>query len=122
MKPVFQIVYKLFLGIASLTGLTYHEINILVYYIVFPAVFIYFIGRRLKRKTFVLWFAIIIGFLLFIIPDFSYFSTYLFNKSVDFLMWFDIIGLNYIQASIVICVFLPLLILLVLVRCKKQIH
>ena len=51
---------------------------------------------------------------LFIINDFSSFSDDLFDRSVDFLNWFEIIGWNYIQASVIICVFLPVLIYFVL--------
>jgi len=54
------------------------------------------------------------------IPDFEQFSSTLFDVSVDFLNWFDIIGLNYVQASVVICVLAPLLIIGILMYFKKR--
>ena len=119
MDFIFQIVCELLLKTASFLGLTYHEINIIVYFIIIPAIFIHLIGNILERKRLILWFGLVVGFLLFIIPDFGYFSTWLFNKCVDFLMWFDIIGLNYIEASVIICVILPIMAIGVLLKWDK---
>ncbi|WP_281754568.1 hypothetical protein [Neptunitalea chrysea] len=50
MDTIFSIVYQLLKNIESLTGLTYHEVNIITYYIIVPMVFIYMIGRILQHQ------------------------------------------------------------------------
>ncbi|PCJ64532.1 MAG: hypothetical protein COA58_12380 [Bacteroidetes bacterium] len=120
MNFIFQIVYKILMLIASIFGLTYHEVNIIVYFIVIPGIFMYLLGRITNKKWLFAGFILIISFSLYIIPDFRYFSTYLFKQSVDFLNSFVFLGLNYIQASVVVCVILPILMLWALVRWNKH--
>jgi hypothetical protein len=57
---------------------------------------------------------------LFFVPDFKKFATMLFYKSVDFLNWFQALGLDYVQASVVICVIAPLIFIFLLVYLKRQ--
>lgn len=114
MNEIFQVVYKFLKWISQITGFTYHEINIIVYFIVIPALFIFLLSRIFKQKMLIIGFLILVFFAVIIIPDFSEFSTQLFDKSVVFLNWFDHLGLNYIQASVVICVIIPVLILILL--------
>lgn len=112
MNAIFKWVYEFLKWISKITGFTYREINIIVYFIIIPSLFCYLLSRIYKKKQ------IVIGFILFIIvgllfiPDFESFSNDLFDASVVFLNWFDVIGLNYIEASVVICVFVPVLIMI----------
>jgi hypothetical protein len=57
---------------------------------------------------------------LFFVPDFEKFATMLFYKSVDFLNWFQALGLDYVQASVVICVIAPLIFIFLLIYLKRQ--
>ncbi len=115
MKGIFDSVYRLLKWLSAITGLTYHEINIVVYYILVPLAFMYLIDRIFKSRKLVIGFIVLIVIALLLIPDFSSFSTNLFNASVDFLKWFDNIGLNYVQASVVICVVVPTIVILGLI-------
>jgi len=121
MPEIFNVVYKFLKWLSSLTGLTYREVNIVIYFIVIPAFLFYLISRITKQKWFVIGFLVFVGISLLIIPDFNMFSNQLFDLSVDFLNWFDKIGLNYVQASVVICVFVPFIIILLLYYYKKKV-
>lgn len=120
METVFKIVYDFLKWLEALTGFSYREINIIVYFIIIPAVFVYLIGKLLSSK---IPFRLFLGLLLIAlvtIPNFEVFSIHAFDVAVDFLNWFDNIGLNYIEASVVICVLVPILIIIGLVVLKKR--
>ena len=114
MDVVFAIVYKALLALASWTGLSYKEINIVVYYILGPLVFCVLIDRIIKKPLVTPAWTLIVVVSLFVIDDFSEFSEALFDVSVVFLKSFSVLGLDYIAASVVICVILPAAIFLVL--------
>ncbi|PHS62238.1 MAG: hypothetical protein COB12_10985 [Flavobacterium sp.] len=120
MDKAFDVVYKLLKWASKVTGLTYHEINIIVYFIIIPVIFIILIDRIFKTHKLKIGFGIILLITLLSISDFKLFSTIIFNKSVAFLKWFSIIGLNYIQASVIICVIIPVIILGILFYKSKK--
>lgn len=123
MPEIFDIIYKFLKWISALIGLSYREVNIVVYFMVIPAFFFFLVSRITKQKWFILGFLFLVIVSLLIIPDFELFSNSLFDRSVDFLNWFEIIGLNYVEASVVICVFVPILIIVFLAwyfRKRKQ--
>ncbi len=119
MNEAFKIVYNILKWISKVSGLTYHEVNIIVYFIIIPAIFIYILEKNLKINYLNISFGVLVLLTIIIVPDFSVFSTSLFNKSVDFLNWFSIIGLNYIQASVVVCVIVPIIIVATLLYYYK---
>ena len=114
MESIFKIVYSILIWLSTITGLTYNEINIIVYYIIIPFIYFHLIDRLLKIHYFKIGWLALIVMSFFIMDSFKSFSNRLFQLSVDFLNWFDIIGLNYVQASVVICVFVPIIVYLVL--------
>ncbi|WP_196888463.1 hypothetical protein [Aureivirga sp. CE67] len=120
MNEIFSFVYKLLIACSTITGLSYVEINIIVYYIILPGIFIHFIGKILRKKHLLLIFSGLIIVTIFLIPNFYVFSENLFEKSVVFLNWFAIVGLDYTQASVVICVFIPAIIIILLYYFNKQ--
>jgi hypothetical protein len=63
-----------------------------------------------------IFFAVLAVTFFVLIPDFSDFSDRLFELSVDFLLWFSVIGWNYIVASVIICVVIPLFVFIPLVH------
>lgn len=121
MQTLFNIVYQFLLGCSSLTGFTYREINIIVYYILIPFVFFAMVDRIFKFHYTKLIFSSILLIALLFIDNFTLFSNSLFQLSVDFLNSFTFLGWNYIEASVIICVFLPLLILLGLMFLAKRV-
>lgn len=115
MEEIFNLIYRFLKWLSSITGFTYHEVNIIIYFILIPAFFVFLISLLSKNKYWILGYLLIVAILLIIIPDFNVFSDVVFDKSVSFLNWFENLGLNYVQASVVICVIIPSLILIALV-------
>jgi len=107
MNFVFRIVADSLDSIASVSGFTYNEINIIAYYIIIPFVFVALLDRIIKRHFLKIGYAVawLIGILS--IKNFKAFSDVLFDYSVDFLLLFGKVGLNYVAASVVVCVVLP---------------
>ncbi|WP_024480443.1 hypothetical protein [Cellulophaga baltica] len=120
MDHIFQVVYKTLKWISEISGLTYHEVNIIVYYMVVPTLFIFLISKILKSKSLHIGFIIFLLFVVFVISDFEKFATALFEGSVNFLNSFSQVGLNYVQASVVICVIIPTAILAALLYWYKK--
>lgn len=116
MSPIFYIVYQTLEWISSITGLSYEEINIVVYYILVPLIFFALIDKILGRPIFLLAFSIFLLIAGTQIRDFSLFSDHLFDWSVRFLLGFSRMGLNYDKASVLICVLVPGLLLIILCR------
>lgn len=110
-RAVFSIVAQSLDWIGLKFGLTYNEVNILVYYLLIPlswcVMFDSWLG--LPVTTFALTF-IWIGIFLATRHIFREWRDRLFQDSVDFLNWFNHWGGNYILNSVIICVVIPLLI------------
>ena len=114
MNFLFRLVADGLIWIAGITGLTYNEVNIIAYYMVLPFLYLALLdrlwGRHVLKAGFVgLWALLMLG-----LGDFQRFSDRLFGLSQDFLKMFEHLGLDYIEASVVVCVLLPGLLLVVL--------
>lgn len=111
MLPIFAIVAGVEHIIAKVTGLTYNEVNIIVYYLLIPlswAVMIDFITMLPLLSP-----MYIMGWIVFLWKDPMKFrdrSDWIFDKSVNFLLWFKKIDWNYVVSSVIICVVVPALI------------
>ena len=111
MLPVFAIVAGIEHVIAKVTGLTYNEVNIIIYYLLIPlswAVMIDFITMLPLLSP-----MYIVGWIVFLWKAPMRFRDrcdWAFGKSVDFLLWFKKIGWNYIVSSVIICVVVPALV------------
>lgn len=113
MNTIFWITANLLNEIAKWTGMTYNEINIIVYYLIIPL-------------TWTVMLDLIIGFpiftaLLILVWSYIFVKTgtkrvfriwcdLAFRDSVDFLLWFKRIGWNYVVSSVIICVAVPIII------------
>ena len=121
MIPVFAIVAGIEHIIAKLTGLTYNEVNIIVYYLIIPLTWTLMIDYLTEMPF--LTPMIIIGWIIFLWKDQMKFRDrcdWAFDKSVDFLLYFKKIGWNYIVSSVIICVVVPVLIVLIVERLLKS--
>ena len=107
MNLVFHVVAVSLNWIASVTGFSYNEINIIAYYIILPFVFVALIDRILRKHILKIIYVVAWIGVLSAVKDFAAFSNSLFDASVDFLLMFSHVGLNYVSASVVICVILP---------------
>ena len=114
MNKIFIVVRDILVWLANISGFSYMAVNIIVYYFVIPFIYFIILDQILGSHYFKISFLIIISVTLLRISDFELFSDWLFGKSADFLRSFSSIGMNYTVASVVICVFIPLAVLLVL--------
>jgi len=114
MNKIFIVVRDILLWLANISGFSYMAVNIIVYYFVIPFIYFIILDQILGSHYFKISFLIIISVTLLRISDFELFSDWLFRKSADFLRSFSSIGMNYTVASVVICVFIPLAVLLML--------
>ena len=111
MLPIFAIVAGVEHIIAKITGMTYNEVNIIVYYLLIPlswAVMVDYITMMPFLTP-----MYIISWIVFLWKDPMKFRDrcdWAFEKSVVFLLWFKKIGWNYIVSSVIICVVVPALI------------
>jgi hypothetical protein len=109
-NPVFSFVAKSLYFIASKTGRTYNEINIIVYYGCIPlswlALIDYGLGVHFLKGAFAL---VVLGFLIGC-RNFKAFSDDLFYASVRFLNYFNRFGSNYFASSVWLCIALPIFI------------
>lgn len=114
MEYLFKLVYDSLKFLERTTGLSYEEINIIIWFIAIPLSWAYLldkiVGKHYLKITFVLF--IIIS--LLIIDDFTLKCEMFFYKSVDFLNAFNSLGSNYKSTSVIICLFIPILIYFIL--------
>lgn len=114
MNATFQIVYSLLQWISEISGFTYNEVNIIAYYIILPFAYVFLADRLFKTHVLKIVYIVGMAASLLFIKDFSKFSDWLFQKSVDFLLSFEFLGWNYIVSSVLICVVFPGIIFLVM--------
>ena len=97
--------------IAKVSNRTYVEINIIAYFILIPSSWLALLDGILGTWG-ILTFVYVFAWLwwLFLRRDFRNLADRLFQKSVDFLLFFNRFGSNYILSSVLICVVLPLLV------------
>ena len=96
---------------ASAIGVTYNEINIIVYYLLIPLtwtiLFDCWLGAPIMTYALIfIWFGIKIGTW----GRFREWSDRTFMRSVEFLIFFNRWGGNYVLNSVVICVLVPILV------------
>jgi hypothetical protein len=112
----FYVVYQILEWLALATGLSYEEINIIVFYVIIPSVFFALIDKILHKPVFLLAFSTLLLITFTQIRDFSLFSEQLFDWSVRFLLGFSHLGIGYDKASVFVCVLVPILLLIILCR------
>ena len=110
-QQTFTLVANALLWIGRKTGLTYNEINILVYYLLIPLSWTIMVDILIRRpySTPVLLF-IWSGIFIATRHTFREWCDWAFQDSVDFLNWFNRWGGNYVLNSVIICVLVPLII------------
>lgn len=110
MLPIFAVVAGVEHVIAKLTGSTYNEVNIIVYYLLIPLSWAVMIDYLTKLPFISPMF--VLAWIVFLWKDSMKFrdrSDWAFMKSVDFLLCFKRIGWNYVVSSVIICVIVPIL-------------
>jgi hypothetical protein len=115
MEATFDIVYRFLVYLSVKTSLSYEEINIIVYYIVTPLIYVVMIDRIFRFHYFKIIFTLAVALTFIFMESFYKFSMLLFIKSQNFLLGFKIIGWNYTEASVIICVVFPALLFVALI-------
>lgn len=115
-KQTFAVVANSLLFIGKKAGLTYNEVNILVYYLLIPlswsVMFDCWIGLPITSAALI---CVWIGIFIATRHTFREWCDQVFQDSVNFLNWFNRWGGNYVLNSVIICVLLPLLVYGVLI-------
>jgi hypothetical protein len=114
MSYTFYIVYQFLQWLSHLTGLSYKEVNIIVFYILIPFALFALVDKILRKPICSISFLIVVIVAFFSIRDFEAFSIDLFDYSVEFLLLFSAIGIGYDAASVIVCIVLPFLLFIVL--------
>ena len=111
MLPIYAVVAGLEHIIAKLTGTTYNEVNIIVYYLLIPLSWTAMVDYITMMPFLTPMY--IIAWIIFLLKDQMKFRDrcdWAFDRSVDFLLWLKKIGWNYVVSSVIICVVVPVLI------------
>ena len=111
---IFKIVAYSLSFISHLTGLSYKQINVIVYYFLIPFTWLVLLDGIFHSQYLKLAFVVFtLGFIVGC-RDFRTYSDWLFDKSVSFLYYFKKFGIGYVTSSVWICVSLPIVIYCVL--------
>ena len=111
---IFKLVRDFLVFLSLLTNKTYREVNIIVYYYIIPFLYLGLIDYKIETHLLKVVFLISACLSFFLIKDFEKFSNSLFDKSVFFLRLFERVGWSYIVSSVIICVFFPVIILVII--------
>ncbi|NMB82309.1 MAG: hypothetical protein GYA14_10870 [Ignavibacteria bacterium] len=109
-SSVFIIVAGFLQVIARLTRTTYNQVNIIVYYAVIPLTWFWILDSIFGFHYMKIIYGVFCVVVFFSVKDFRRFCDRMFEKSVDFLNYFNRWGSNYWLSSVVICVVVPLII------------
>lgn len=115
-QRIFDVTAKMLLWVADKIGLTYNEVNILVYYLLIPLSWTIMFDCWLKRPytTGALSF-VWMGIFIATRHTFREWCDWAYQDSIDFLNWFNRWGGNYILNSVIICVVVPLVVYVLLI-------
>jgi len=111
-QEIFQTTYETLMRIAELTGLSYKEVNVVVWYMLIPFIWAALLGVITRRKVFMA--VVAATSLIFCLSGFSKRAEWLFDRSVVFLEQFAVVGAPYVEASVLVCLVAPAVVTLLL--------
>ena len=115
MKSIFNIVANSLDYLAKFFGLTYNQVNIIIYYFLIPLSWLVFIDIIIGGHFGVLTFC---AFSFGVFVGCGNFKTYcdkVFNASALFLSSFEKLGSDYVKSSVIICVLVPIIVYITLI-------
>ena len=112
---IFWIIANALNKIAQISGYSYREINIILYYLIAPLILAALLDFKIGGHILKLSFLSLIVLLFIFVKDFKSFSNDLFDRSVHFLNSFKRVGISYITASVIVCVILPIIVLILII-------
>ena len=113
MKQLFVLTRDFLLEIASYTGLSYNEVNVFVWYVLIPftwAILFDLIFGKHFAKTIVGG----LGLIAIAVVKFTGSADLIFEQSAKCLLASNVGG-SYVNASVVICLFVPIIVYLVMI-------
>jgi hypothetical protein len=116
LNQLFDYTYQSLTYLSEVTGFTYREINIIIWFYLIPFVWLMLIDKIKHTNRYKIIGGDIMFLSLILIPNFKSFSHNLFDHSANFLKSFDLMGLNYTYSSVVFCLFIPFLFSLYLIK------
>ena len=116
MDLIFDAVYLILDWLSDRIGLSYQGVNAAAYFILLPATYLHLLDRIMRRHLLLPAFTVAVVALLVANRDYEAAAARLFQGSVTFLESFEIIGWNYGTASVVVCVFVPLMLFVTLLH------
>ncbi|WP_460218618.1 hypothetical protein [Psychroserpens sp. MEBiC05023] len=116
MKDIFDFTYKVLMNLSRISGFSYKETNIIIWFVLIPFSWMFLIDKIRGKHIFKLSFTLIIFISVITINDFSKFSNKLFDKSAEFLRSFNAVGSNYTSSSVIICLIIPLIVYIILIK------
>jgi hypothetical protein len=116
----FQAVAKGLYYSGTLINLSYNEMNILVYFVIIPLIWAYIIDKIFRFHYVKLSLMLVILFCWVTINNLSAFCDDLFYACVIFLNLFQPIGIDYVAASVLFCVVIPIAFHMFLWRSLKR--
>jgi hypothetical protein len=111
---IFRFVEKSLRQLSGRLNLTYETVNVLTYYIALPLVYAVLGDAIMQFHVFKLVWVCTTLLILLPVNRLRKKSEIIFRGSVIFLESFGSVGLDYVQASVLICVIVPIVVLLVL--------
>jgi hypothetical protein len=104
----------------TLINLSYNEMNILVYFVIIPLIWAYIIDKMFRFHYVKLSLMLVILFCWVTFNNLSAFCDDLFYACVIFLNLFRPIGIDYVAASVLFCLVLPIAFHMFLWRAMKR--
>ena len=120
-RSIFELVANILYNGARMLGITYNELNIIVYIIIIPLVWAYMIDKAYKFHRVKIAYLLFLLLILGIGGTFETNSDRLFIICQRFLCLFYPIGINYTVASVIFCVIAPIIIHIGLIKILKRI-
>jgi hypothetical protein len=118
-RSIFELVANVLYNGARMLGITYNELNIIVYIIIIPLVWAYMIDKAYKFHRIKLVYLLFLLVILGVGGTFETNCDRLFTICQRFLCLFYPIGINYTTASVIFCVIAPILIHIDLIKILK---
>lgn len=94
MDLLFETVDLILDWLSEVTGQSYQEVNVLVYFVMLPVIYLHTVDRVLRRHVFAPLFCLAAITLLASTRKFAGIADRLFRSSVEFLESFEAIGWN----------------------------
>ncbi len=96
--------------LASATDLTYEQVNIIMYFIIIPVIWLTLLEMTFCKKD-----ILEIGAIILLTTVASIPVNTIYDKAVLLEHWLVIFGWNYYQASVITCVYLPVTITIAII-------